>query len=138
MATTSTKRHLEDLPAPSALPWLGNLHQIDRKQLHVKLEHWAETLGPTYTFKFGPKRILVTSEVEIAISALKDRPGRFRRLSTIEPVARELGVNGLFSVEGGAWRPQRDLVARALAPQQLESFFPTLQRITDRLRRRWQ
>lgn len=136
--TSTTKRQLEDLPAPGALPWLGNLHQIDRKQLHAKLEEWAETLGPTYTFKLGPKRVLVTSEVEIAISALKDRPGHFRRLSTIEPVARELGINGLFSVEGGAWRPQRNLVTRALAPHQLESFFPTLQLITDRLRRRWQ
>lgn len=135
---STTKRQLEDLPAPSGLPWLGNLHQIDRKQLHVKLEEWAETLGPSYTFKFGPKRILVTSEVEIALSALKDRPGHFRRLSTIEPVARELGINGLFSVEGEAWRLQRNLVTRALSPQQLESFFPSLQHICDRLRRRWQ
>jgi cytochrome P450 len=134
----TTKRQLEDLPAPSALPWLGNLHQIDRKQLHVKLEEWAETLGPSYTFKFGPKRILVTSEVEIALSALKDRPGHFRRLSTIEPVAKELGINGLFSVEGEAWRLQRNLVTHALAPQQLESFFPSLRHICDRLRRRWQ
>jgi cytochrome P450 len=135
---STTKRQLEDLPAPSGLPWLGNLHQIDRKQLHAKLEEWAETLGPSYTFKFGSKRILVTSEVEIALSALKDRPGHFRRLSTIEPVARELGINGLFSVEGEAWRLQRNLVTRALSPQQLEGFFPSLQRICDRLRRRWQ
>ena len=49
-----------------------------------------------------------------------------------------MGINGVFSVEGEAWRPQRDLVMRALAPHQLESFFPTLQLITDRLRRRWQ
>ena len=135
---STSNRQLEDLPAPGALPWLGNLHQLDRKQLHSKLERWAEDLGPTYTFKFGRKRILVTSEVEIGISALKDRPDLFRRLSTIEPVAKELGINGLFSVEGRAWRPQRNLVARALAPQQLENFFPALQRITDRLRQRWQ
>jgi cytochrome P450 len=134
----TTKRQLEDLPAPSGLPWLGNLHQIDRKQLHTKLEEWAEILGPSYTFMFGPKRILVTSEVEIALSALKDRPGHFRRLSTIEPVAKELGINGLFSVEGEAWRLQRNLVTRALSPQQLESFFPSLRHICDRLRRRWQ
>ena len=134
----STTKRLKDLPAPSGLPWLGNLHQIDRKQLHTKLEEWAETLGPSYTFKFGPKRILVTSEVEIALAALKDRPGHFRRLSTIEPVAKELGINGLFSVEGEAWRLQRSLVTRALSPQQLESFFPSLRHICDRLRRRWQ
>jgi cytochrome P450 len=80
----------------------------------------------------------VTSEVETALSVLKDRPIRFRRLSTIESVAAEMGINGAFSIEGEAWRPQRNLVTRALAPHQLESFFPTLQLIADRLRRRWQ
>jgi cytochrome P450 len=134
----ATIRRLEDLPAPSALPWLGNLHQIDPKRLHVQLETWCGALGPTYTFKLGPKRILVTSEVEIALAALKDRPGRFRRLSTIEPVSREMGADGVFSIEGEAWRPQRDLVMRALNPQQLENFFPTLQLNSERLRRRWQ
>jgi cytochrome P450 len=131
-------RRLEDLPAPRALPGLGNLHQLDPKQLHSQLESWCQELGPTYTFKLATKRILVTSDVELALAALKDRPGRFRRLSTIEPVAKEMGFNGVFSVEGEAWRPQRDLVMRALAPYHLESFFPTLQLISERLRRRWQ
>ncbi len=135
---TNVKRRLDDLPAPSALPWLGNLHQLHPKRLHAQLEAWGRELGPTFTFKIGPKRFLVTSDVEIALAALRDRPGRFRRLSTIEPVAAEMGINGLFSVEGEAWRPQRNLVTRALAPHQLESFFPTLQLISDRLRRRWQ
>ena len=131
-------RRLEDLPAPRALPWLGNLHQLDAKRLHAQLEAWAAKLGSSYTFKFGSRPVFVTSDVDIALSALRDRPGRFRRLATIEPVTAEMGVNGLFSVEGDAWRQQRNIVARALAPHQLESFFPTLQAITDRLRRRWQ
>jgi hypothetical protein len=67
----------------------------------------------------------VTSDVEIALAALKDRPGRFRRLSTIEPVARRWGSTGVFSIEGEAWRKQHDLIIRALAPHQLEGFFPT-------------
>nr|WP_249792537.1 cytochrome P450 [Bradyrhizobium sp. BRP22] len=132
------KRRLEDLPAPRGLPLLGNLLQLDPKQLHIQLETWSRELGSTYTIKLGSKRVLVTSSVEIALSALKDRPTRFRRLSAIESVAREIGTNGVFSVEGEAWRPQRDLVMRALAPYQLEGFFPTLQLISDRLRRRWQ
>jgi cytochrome P450 len=132
------KQRLEELPAPSTLPWLGNLQQLDPKRLHAQLEAWRNALGPTYTFKLGPKRILVTSDIELALFALRDRPGHFRRLSTIEPVAREMGTNGVFSIEGEAWRPQRDLVMRALAPHQLQSFFPTLQLISERLRRRWQ
>ncbi len=134
----TAKKRLEDLPAPRALPLLGNLHQLDPKQLHAQLETWCQELGSTYTVKLGPKRILVTSDVEMALTALKDRPGRFRRLSSIEPVSKEMGLNGVFSVEGEAWRPQRDLVMRAMAPQQLEGFFPTLQLISERLRQRWQ
>lgn len=132
------RRRLTDLPAPRALPVIGNLMELDPKRLHAQLEAWERTLGPVYTFRLGPKRILVTSDVNISLAVLKNRPGSFRRLSTIEPVTRELGANGLFSVEGAAWRPQRDLVMRALTPHQLESFFPTLRLVSDRLRRRWQ
>ena len=132
------KQRLEDLPAPGALPWLGNLHQLDSKSLHAQLEKWGQALGTTYTFKFGQKRVLVTSDAEIALSVLKDRPAGFRRVSSIKPVAEEMGMNGVFSTEGDSWRPQRDLVMRALTPHRLEGFFPTLQLISDRLRRRWQ
>jgi hypothetical protein len=72
--TRAAKQRLEDLPAPSALPWLGNVHQPDPKWLLAQLEAWGQVRGPTYTFKLGPKCILVTSNVEIAPSALKDRP----------------------------------------------------------------
>lgn len=137
-ASAKKTRRLDDLPHPRQLPWLGNLHQLDPERFHAQLENWNRELGPYFTIAIGPKRIFVTSDLETGLTALRDRPGRFRRLSTIEPVAKEMGINGAFSVEGERWRPQRDLVTRALAPGQLESFFPTLQAITDRLRRRWQ
>jgi cytochrome P450 len=137
MTIQATSRRLSDLPAPRALPGLGNLPQLDSKRLHAQLEAWSAALGGTFTFKLGPKRILVISNVEIALAVLKNRPRGFRRLSTIQPVAEEIGMNGVFSIEGDSWRPQRDLVARALTPHRLENFFPTLQLVTDRLRRRW-
>jgi cytochrome P450 len=132
------KRRLTDLPAPRGLPVIGNLAQLDTKRLHAQLEGWGRRLGPTYTFRLGPKRILVTSDTEISLTVLKNRPGGFRRVSTLQPVIREMGADGVFSAEGAAWRPQRDLVMRALTPCQLESFFPTLREVSDRLRRRWQ
>ena len=139
VSARAVQQRLKDLPAAGgSLPFLGNLRQLDPKQLHAQLEAWGKALGPTYTFKLGRKRILVTSNLEIALPALRDRPGRFRRLSTIEPIAVEMGMNGVFSLEGDAWRRQRGLVTRALAPDRLERFFPTLRLIADRLRRRWQ
>jgi hypothetical protein len=71
------KRRLKDLPAPGALPWLGNLHQLDAKRMHAQLEAWGRTLGKAYTFRLGPKRILVISDVELALAALKNRPAAF-------------------------------------------------------------
>ena len=46
--------------------------QPDPKWLHAQLEAWGQARGPTYAFKLGPKRILVTSNVDIA------RPPRSR------------------------------------------------------------
>jgi Cytochrome P450 len=117
-AATAAKRRLEDLAAPNALPWLGNLHQLDSKRLHAQLEAWGQALGPTYTFKLGPKRILVTSDVEIALSVLRDR----LTMGANEPLAPAslLQVGGagcVVSIAGdvtaptyaelysGAWRP---------------------------------
>ena len=42
--TRTTKRRLEDLPAPSALPWLGNLHQVD-------------PTACTFSSRRGPRRL---------------------------------------------------------------------------------
>ena len=43
----------------------------------------GQTFGGTYTFRLCPKRILVTSDFKLALTAFKNRPGGFRRLSTI-------------------------------------------------------
>jgi cytochrome P450 len=47
-------------------------------------------------------------------------------------------ANGVFSVEGEAWRPQRRLVMQALASKHFSSFFPILSDITERLRIKWE
>jgi cytochrome P450 len=49
-----------------------------------------------------------------------------------------MNANGVFSVEGAAWRPQRRLVMQALASRNLSVFFPVLKEITERLRKKWE
>jgi cytochrome P450 len=131
-------RRLEDLRSPPGLPLFGNFHQLLRfTELHRRLEGWEAELGNAFTIRMLLKQILVTSDPELAYIALHERPDVFRRLSTVESVADELDLNGLFSVEGEAWRRQRKLIVHALGPNQLLEFFPTLRKITERLRLRW-
>ena len=52
-------------------------------------------------------------------------------------MTKELGINGVFSAEGDDWRRQRGLIAHALDASHLREFFPTLIKVTERLRNRW-
>ena len=131
-------RTLQDLPQPAGgWPLLGHLAQLDPKALHTVLERWCAECGPCFRFGMGPQQVLVTADPEHAQAALRDRPAGFRRLGAIEPVLRDMGIDGVFSVEGEGWLAQRKLVMQALAPVQLAHYFPAIQTITARLLRRW-
>lgn len=132
-------RSLDDLPTPrGALPLLGHAMQLDVPRLHQVLEHWHGELGSPYLLRMGPTKVFVCADAELLQTALRERPDRYRRVRQIEECIDEIGANGLFSVEGDAWRPQRALVMQALNVTNFRRFFPTLQAITERLLRRWQ
>src|SRR5258708_18046342 len=134
----SAVRTLSDLPSPRGLPLLGNAFQLDLPRLHLVLEEWAEKFGSVFTIGLGPKRIFVCSDPDLLQTALRERPDRYRRFSSIECVFEEMKANGVFSVEGEGWRPQRRLVMQALASKHFCSFFPILSDITERLRKKWE
>jgi cytochrome P450 len=125
------------LPGPRGLPLLGNLLQLDLRRLHRVLADWCDTFGPLYEFKLGRRPVVVVADPELVQHVLRRRPKEFRRLGTIEPVFKEMGLAGVFSAEGEDWRRQRRLVAHALDAKHLRQFFPTLMKVTERLRNRW-
>jgi len=133
----SSLRRLDDLPSPRGLPLLGNLHQLDLPRLHQVLEDWCAELGSPFVMRFGRQKVFVSADAELLQSVLRERPEGYRRVRSIESVLSEIGANGVFSVEGEAWRPQRKLVMQALNATHFRGFFPTLQSITARLHRRW-
>lgn len=136
--TSAAPRRIADLPSPPTLPLLGNLHQLRIPRLHRIMEDWAESLGTPYRYRIGPKVMTVWRDSAMFQTVLRERPHRWRRFDTIEPVFSEIGANGLFSVEGKAWEPQRRLVMQALASSHFRGFFPVLQEITGRLCKRWE
>jgi cytochrome P450/nitrite reductase/ring-hydroxylating ferredoxin subunit len=130
---------IDQLPGPRGLPLIGNLHQIQRTAFHLSLEGWAEQYGPLYAFRFGRRPMAVVSDMDLANAVLKARPEDFRRSSQLEQVSI-LGVStrGIFMAEGERWRRQRPVIVQSLDTGHLRQFFPTLAKVTERLRRRWQ
>ncbi len=134
---TTRLRTLDDLPGPKGLPFLGNLLQLEISRLHEILEGWVEEYGPLYHYRIGPRHFVAVADPDLVEEVLRKRPEVYRRLSTIEPVFREMGVVGVFSSEGAEWRPQRRLSMEALSHRHLRDFYPTLERKAERLRERW-
>ena len=131
-------RTVDQLPGPRGLPFLGALPALDLDRLHLTLERWADRHGPVYRVDLGPRLVVAVSDPELIQQALRERPGAFRRLANIEPIFDELGIAGVFSAEGVAWRPLRRLTMEALSQQHLRRFYPALRRVAERLRRRWE
>ena len=132
-----TMRTLTELPGPKGLPLLGNLLQLDFKQLHRVLERWCDEFGTLCAFELGLRPVVVVADPELIQHILRNRPKLYRRLGTIEPVAKEMGIAGVFSAEGEDWKRQRRLTAHALDANHLRQFFPTLIKVTERLKNRW-
>lgn len=130
-------RTLADLPSPRGVPLLGHALQLDIPRLHQVLEGWCATHGTLFTIALPGKRVLVCSDPHLLQEVLRERPQRYRRYRPIEQVIAEIDSNGVFSVEGEAWRPQRKLVMQALASHNFRAFFPAMQAITRRLHARW-
>ena len=65
----------------------------------------------------GLRQVVAVADPELIQQILRNRPKLYRRLSTIEPVTKELGVNGVFSAEGEDWKRQRRTCDRACHKQ---------------------
>jgi cytochrome P450 len=128
---------LADLPGPRSLPILGNLLDLDLQKLHTILEGWAGEYGSMYKFHIAHKPVVAISDTALINEVLRKRPGAYRRFASIEPVLKEMGIDGVFSAEGHEWYRQRRTAMQALNTAHLRSFFPTLAKVTDRLHRRW-
>jgi cytochrome P450 len=135
----ATLREIKDLPGPRMLPLLGNLHQIKPAQLHQNVEAWQRKYGPYFRIKLGATTMLVVSDTEAINTLLRDRPDGFKRAPMIEELGKEMGLMpGVFTANGDVWRRQRRMVMAGFDPGHVKAYFPSMLKVTQRLRGRWQ
>lgn len=132
-------RSIADLPGPRCWPIVGNLLQLDRARPHQSVEKWCSQYGPFFQMTLGPTPFLVVADHQAIGAILRDRPEGFRRPPRLEITWREMGLApGVFGANGEAWRHQRRMVMAGFDPSHVRAYFPSLSRVTERLRGRWQ
>ena len=91
-----------------------------------------------YQFRIAHKAVVAVTDTDLINEVLRKRPDAYRRLNAIEPVLKEMGINGVFSAEGDHWYRQRRIAMQALNTAHLRQFFETLVKVTGRLKARWE
>jgi len=136
----SAVRQIADLPGPRPWPLVGNALQVNLAQLHLDLERWVAQYGRIYRVRLGQSmNIVVIADHQLMTQLLKDRPDGFRRPSRLSEVLAEIGIkHGVFLAEGQTWANQRRMVMASFSPGHVRAYFPTLVRVTETLKRRWQ
>ncbi len=138
ITTSPALRHIKDLPGPRGVPFFGNSFQVNRAQIHQDIEHWADEYGPLFKVKLARATMLVVADHALFGAIMKDRPNGFRRTPMLGIIGNELGLpQGLFSAEGDDWLRQRRMVMASFAPSHVRAYFPSLVKVTLRLRERW-
>lgn len=122
---------------PKSIPVIGNLHQLEISDMHNQLEKWAEEFGYVYRIKLGPTKLTVVTDPEMIQAILKNRPEGFRRMQKMDNVFSEIGMKGVFNVEGKEWYKHRKLIAKGLDVKHQQRYFPSILKSSDRLLNKW-
>ncbi len=132
-------RQIRELPGPPGWPLLGNSLQVRPHRIHLDVEAWARQYGPLFRMRLGRQDQLVVADAELLAGVMRDRPDGWRRSPFTSRIGTEMGLpQGLFSAEGDEWRRQRRMVMASFSPNHVRAYFPSLVKVSLRLRSRWQ
>ncbi|KAK7805789.1 hypothetical protein U0070_024080, partial [Myodes glareolus] len=94
-------------PGPAPLPIIGNIHQIDVKNVHQSFTSFSKIYGPVFTLYFGMKPSVVLHGYEAIKEALIGHGEEFSgrgRVPILQMILKDLGIG--FS-NGETWKKTR-------------------------------
>ncbi|MBB2940580.1 cytochrome P450 [Actinoplanes lutulentus] len=126
-----------DLPGPPSLPLVGNKLALARAGgPNHAFQQWCDRYGPTYRLRL-PAPTVVTADPLLVDQVLKQRPETFRRSPRVTSTLQGLGIHGVFTAEASEWHRLRRVATRSLNAAHLNTYFDTMTRTAERVRRRW-
>lgn len=137
MKTITKHQTIDNLPSPKGQLLMGNLKAFKTSNRHQVMEEWVKECGNLFSIRFAHKKFIVSANPIINTQILKKRPKTFMRFSKIDEIMNEMGIEGVFNVEGKQWEKHRKITAEALSAKNIKSFFPILEQMTLRLFDRW-
>ncbi|XP_053123281.1 cytochrome P450 2G1-like isoform X2 [Hemicordylus capensis] len=104
----SWKKKLRSLPpGPTPLPFVGNMLQVDVKELIKSLRELSQTYGPMYTFHLGSRPCVVLSGYQVLKEALIDKAEEFSGRGDFPAVQMWSKGNGIVYGTGERWKQLR-------------------------------
>ncbi|DAA14855.1 TPA: cytochrome P450 family 2 subfamily C polypeptide 18-like isoform 2 [Bos taurus] len=94
-------------PGPTPLPILGNILQLDVKNISKSLTNLSKVYGPVFTVYFGMKPIVVLHGYEAVKEALIDLGEEFSGRGMFPLAERANIVNGILFSNGKTWKEIR-------------------------------
>ncbi|XP_004607406.2 cytochrome P450 2C20-like isoform X2 [Sorex araneus] len=102
---SSQKRHLP--PGPTPLPIIGNILQIDVKDVSKSLSNLSKVYGPVFTVYLGMKPTVVLHGYEAVKEALINFGEEFSARGSFPVAERATNGNGIVSSNGKKWKTIR-------------------------------
>ncbi|XP_071466800.1 cytochrome P450 2C18-like isoform X1 [Marmota flaviventris] len=94
-------------PGPTPLPILGNILQIDAKNIGRSLSNLSKVYGPVFTLYLGKKPTVVLHGYEAVKEALIDRGEEFSGRGSFPVVDRTSTGLGIILSNGNRWKEMR-------------------------------
>ncbi|KAM5140200.1 cytochrome P450 2C18-like isoform 2-T2 [Callospermophilus lateralis] len=94
-------------PGPTPLPIIGNILQIDVKDISKSLKNLSKVYGPVFTLYLGMKPIVVLHGYEAVKEALVDHGEEFAGRDSIPILKRSKKNSGIVFNNGKTWKEIR-------------------------------
>ncbi|GKC09368.1 cytochrome P450 71A1-like protein [Tanacetum coccineum] len=106
---SSDRYQLHSPPGPRGLPFIGNLHQIDKSNLHTSLWSLSKSYGPVVSLKLGFIPAVVVSSANVAKEILKTQDLTFCSRPSFHGLKRVTynGVDVALSPYNQNWKEMR-------------------------------